>query len=178
MFCHAEALGKAPAMRAVGIIMAGAVLAWASPALAAGALHKSHCRSDELTVFACPVGRKTVSLCASADRSPLQYRFGPPGRIELSYPEKPTAPREAFMGSLALYGRGGGSYVRFTLAGVTYTLYRYIGSGHEEDGLVVTRGDKKLMASKCPNFADVDHDWWLQIDKGALPPGLDEPVVP
>lgn len=169
-------------MRALGIATLGAVLASSLPVLAVERLHPSHCGPGEATVFTCPIGGKIVSLCASSERSfsagTLQYRFGRIGNVELTYPEKPIPPLEAFTGGLALYGSGGSSYVRFTRAGVAYTLYRYSGIGHQEDGLVVSRGERKLLASKCPNFADVDDDWWLLIDKGALPPDPDEPVVP
>ena len=169
-------------MPGFGISVLGAALAllFATPVVEAA--HRSHCTGGEVAVFTCPIGDKTVSLCASADRSfssgTLQYRFGRIGKVEMNYPEKAAASRKAFRGGLALYGSGGSSYVRFVRAGVAYTLYRYSGIGHQEDGLVVSRGDRKLTAAKCPNFAVVDDEWWLQIDKGALPPDPDEPVVP
>ncbi|WP_243369402.1 hypothetical protein [Microvirga solisilvae] len=138
----------------------------------------THCRSDEVTVFTCPVGKKTVSLCASPDRSfssgSLQYRFGRIGAVELSYPEKPLPPREAFTGGLF----GGHSYVRFTNAGATYTVYRYSWVGSQADGLAVSRGGKKLFDVECPNFADVDTKWWVAIDKDALPNDPDETTIP
>jgi hypothetical protein len=169
-------------MRAPGIATLGAMLVSSLPVSAVERPHPSHCDPNEATVFTCTVGRKTVSLCASADRSfssgTLQYRFGRIGQVELSYPEKPVAPHEAFTGGLALQGGGGYSYVRFIRSGISYTVYRFIGSGHEEDGLVVKRGEKELLAVTCPNFADVDNDWWLRIDNDALPAFPDELDVP
>ncbi|MBD2747418.1 hypothetical protein IC232_12010 [Microvirga sp. BT688] len=166
-------------MRGLGIATLGAVLV--SSSVVAGP-SKSHCSSGEATVFTCTVGGKTVSLCASADRSfsfgTLQYRFGRIGWVELSYPERPVAPHEAFTGGLALQGGGGYSYVRFIRNGIRYTVYRFIGSGHEEDGLVVKRGEKELLAVTCSNFAHVDNDWWRRIDNDALPAFPDELDVP
>ncbi len=68
------------------------------------------CQPDEQVYFSCPVKKsnlgpggagKTVSLCASqtlsAKEGYLQYRFGTPGRIELSYPEQRQGSQQQFL---------------------------------------------------------------------------------
>lgn len=50
----------------------------------------SHCEPTEQIVFSCRIGPKIASLCASkrltATEGHVQYRFGPPGRVELAAP--------------------------------------------------------------------------------------------
>jgi hypothetical protein len=52
----------------------------------------SHCAASEQAYFSCTVknSSKVISVCGSRDESPggsyLQYRFGPPGKVEFEYP--------------------------------------------------------------------------------------------
>ena len=48
------------------------------------------CSTEETLLFGCDSGPKMISVCASpgfsATTGYVQYRFGTPGKIELSYP--------------------------------------------------------------------------------------------
>jgi hypothetical protein len=59
------------------------------------------CTSTEKPIFSCPIGKKTLSVCASTDLSPtsgyLTYRFGASlQKVELSYPATTGHPKSFF----------------------------------------------------------------------------------
>ncbi len=118
----------------------------------------SLCTPAETAIFSCAVGGKIVSLCGSRDLSEtagtMIYRYGRKGAVELTYPEKPVHPREAFTASGVGMSAGLGDYLRFSRNGITYTLYAllYRGVG-EEDGLIVSRDGKTLSRRKCKDYA-------------------------
>ncbi|MGY2173582.1 hypothetical protein [Pseudomonas azotoformans] len=85
------------------------------------------CKTQETLLFGCDSGPKMISVCASRDFSAttgyVQYRFGTPGKIELSYPEKPSPPKGHFWLSSTAYSGGGVAHLRFTNHGVTYAVF-------------------------------------------------------
>lgn len=53
--------------------------------LSSSNLHaKSLCLKTEQTFFSCPTGKKVISYCGQPNKF-LEYRFGTPQKIELSY---------------------------------------------------------------------------------------------
>lgn len=65
----------------------------------------SHCAPAEEVIFSCALqeGGAVVSLCASPDRSWLQYRSGAPGSVEVAYPKENGKSLQAY--SLEWYTR-------------------------------------------------------------------------
>ena len=58
---------------------------------------RSHCEPGEQIVFCCLIGQKIASLCASKRLTPteghVQYRYGPPGKVEIDVPGRSQADR-------------------------------------------------------------------------------------
>jgi hypothetical protein len=86
------------------------------------------CTASEKAVFSCPVGNKTLSICASADLSPtsgyLKYRFGRSlQRVELSYPSEDGHPRRSF----SFFQESGGHWsveqLSFAIADYVYIVF-------------------------------------------------------
>jgi hypothetical protein len=116
----------------------------------------SLCAPNEPVVFACHVGGKMVSLCRPAgDRGMLSYRFGGPGKLELSYPEPGRQASAAFtVKSLPLVG-GGETTVAFQRGAYTYTVYSRVARAEDdaspefEDGVIVARRGKVISRMRC-----------------------------
>jgi hypothetical protein len=143
----------------------------------------SLCQPSETAIFSCAVGGKIASLCASGDIGPgqgsLTYRFGRKAAVELTHPETPTPPDQAF--STAVVGDAGfaGDIVRFSRGETSYTLYSIIVKGQgERDGILVARGGRRLADLKCKGFALGAEAWRLlyraRLPK-AEPASLDQP---
>ncbi|HEV2512342.1 hypothetical protein [Bosea sp. (in: a-proteobacteria)] len=133
----------------------------------------SLCRAGETAIFSCAIGGKTASLCASADLGPSQgsltYRFGRKGAIELTHPEAPALPDQAF--STAVVGDAGfaGDIVRFNRGETRYTLYSIIVKGQgERDGIRVSRAGRQLADLRCKDFA-LGADAWKLLYRAKLP---------
>ena len=140
-------------------IIAGAAAAPAAPAPSASR-QASFCTSQEFIVFACPVGSKLVSVCASRDLNArsgyMQYRFGKPGEpLEMTLPEGFVHPSRATTGESVPFSGGGGSWLRFRNGPVSYVMYTGIGrwgpGGRtaEKQGVVVEKGGKRIASLKC-----------------------------
>ncbi len=117
------------------------------------------CKAEETTVFSCELkqNHKTVSLCASKSFTEqggfLQYRFGQPNKIELTYPQE-------LKGSLARFGYDEYSrpdlstfVVGFNNGGYRYELMETT-EGGSDDGtttrkLIVTSKAKKSVELTC-----------------------------
>jgi hypothetical protein len=122
----------------------------------------SLCTPLEEPVFACRVGSKLVSVCASknATRSGgyVQYRYGKPDSrdaFELEVPAgRPTPPRSATGDSMPFAG-GGAAWMRFRNGEHAYVVYTGIGKWgprgetQERAGLVVERGGKAIRSIRC-----------------------------
>lgn len=158
------------------VLVSGArVLADAGPTPAA---QGSLCALDESIVFACQVGAKRVSVCASADASNvsgyLQYRFGkadgsePP---ELSLPADRSVPRLASRGESVPFAGGGGSWLRFHGGRYSYVVYSGIGrwgpQGEtlELQGVQVERDGETIATLPCtgPLQSMLGPDWFEQV---------------
>jgi hypothetical protein len=133
----------------------------------------SLCQPGETAVFSCAIGGKTASLCASGDIGPgqgsLSYRFGRKGAIELTHPDKPAPPDQAF--STAVVGDAGfaGDIVRFSRGETRYTLYSIIVKGQgERDGILIARGGRRLADLTCKDFA-LGADAWKLLYRAKLP---------
>lgn len=130
-----------------GLIGLLAVPAWAA---------ESHCRAQEHIIFSCSVGKKTVSVCASADLSAttgyLQYRFGPKGALELVFPDMTQASTAAsyVQARTLMFAGGGGGYLRFINGAHQYIVYSAIGKGWgPKDGVAVERNGQLVVNLEC-----------------------------
>ena len=142
----------------------------------------SLCAPNETVVFACAIGQKQASLCASADLSEtagsLNYRFGKPGAVELSYPAPGADPHKAF--TIASISPGAGDFVRFSQAGSTYSVYSLVTKQPGQffvDGVLVSQGKKVLADLRCKEQA-LGPDNWAPIYKAKLPQDPDTDLRP
>ena len=133
----------------------------------------SLCQPTETAVFSCAIGSKVASLCASPDIGPSQgsliYRFGRQDAIELTHPDRSVPPDQAF--STAVIGDAGfaGDIVRFSRGETRYTLYSIIVKGQgERDGILVSRGGRRLAELKCKDSA-LGADAWKLLYRAKLP---------
>lgn len=146
------------AMAGVGLLLAGSAAARVAPAPA------NLCTAGERVAFTCRAGAKVISFCASGDV--LHYRFGKPGRAELSYPAGNAPARSVFRFSSAAYSGGGEARVRFTNGGYDYLVYTALIAGswnadgtrdHEElDGVLVRKGGRKVANIRCTTSPEND----------------------
>ncbi|MFW5837743.1 MAG: hypothetical protein ACOCVM_07020 [Desulfovibrionaceae bacterium] len=142
----------------------------ASVAVCAATAHAGdvgHCLSGEKTIFTCQIKGKTkvVSVCASQDLGPdsgyVQYRFGKPGAIEMTYPANKAGSSQAFR--VSTYTRAGTSYnsLSFKNKGVEYVVYDdYVSEGGQEEfasGVKVILPDKREVDIPC---ADMVRNFW------------------
>lgn len=133
----------------------------------------SMCKLSETAIFSCAIGSKIASLCASPDIGPgqgsLTYRFGREGKIELTHPDRPVPPAQAF--STAVVGDAGfaGDIVRFWRGETRYTLYSIIVRGQgERDGIRISRDGRQLADLRCKDFA-LGSDAWKLLYRAKLP---------
>lgn len=120
-------------------------------AVAASQAHAAHaqslCAKDEITYFSCPASNgRSINLCGKSAQT-LQYRFGKPGRVELTFPARPEEGVDAFR--YAHYSRFQVDRfeLRFDNAGTEYVLFDYIESGRREAGVGVSQGGKEISVS-------------------------------
>jgi hypothetical protein len=118
------------------------------------------CEADEQVIFGCTSKDKMISLCASPDVSNtgghMQYRFGTPGKIELAYPDKQSAPKGNFMHSFEPYSGGYSERVRFENGKVQYVIFEDMistGAGSAEKemhrGVGILMPGKKATSRLC-----------------------------
>ena len=139
---------------------------------AAGAdISGSLCLPGENVMFSCQIGEKVVSLCATADLSVdtgcLTYRFGRPGREpELTYPSKPTHPKDAFCYAYSGYSKGSTQELAFDIGDYTYTVHidnhAFRGSA---SGIVIEKNGKRVAYLKC-NVPDPNDRLYELTKKG------------
>ncbi|MBS0586901.1 MAG: hypothetical protein JSS37_02860 [Proteobacteria bacterium] len=117
---------------------------------------ESHCREQERIVFSCSLGKKTVSVCASADLSAtggyLQYRFGQKGGLELAFPDLTQATPAAshVQARTLMFAGGGGGYLRFVNGTHHYIVYTAIGKGWgAKDGVAVEKNGQLVTNLEC-----------------------------
>ncbi len=153
-------------MRAASLALLVAAPALMAPAIAAPGkvVTVGLCRAGEVPIFSCRLGKKSVAICGvtspSGARS-AQYRFGAPGKVEMTYP----GPEGGKLGyASAPYSGGGEEQVSFERGGYRYVVYSSMvrtGFGADglnnpafESGLLVQQGDKIVSKSKCADPPD------------------------
>jgi hypothetical protein len=100
------------------------------------------CTPDEQVFFSCPVGKKIVSLCTTADK--MSYRFGTPKKIEMTFSGGAT---DRKFSRIEVSGASNSSRnVSFTNQGVNYTLYSPARGG---PGLNVDKDGVSLAHMEC-----------------------------
>ena len=113
----------------------------ALPAFGKGTL----CERNEINYSTCLSGSRLISLCASRDldgqNGYMQFRYGKPGKIEISYPDKTQNPRYVFFESHRSYTDGSESRISFTREGAKYVLFTNTvwATGKITHGLVISR---------------------------------------
>jgi hypothetical protein len=108
----------------------------------------THCATNERVVFSCVTDSKVVSVCASGDGA-LSYRFGPPGRPEISYPPASES-RSLVKAGRWVFAGGGGAWLAFHRPPFRYVIYTAIGRGwHERAGVAVEKDGRLLTNLRC-----------------------------
>lgn len=144
------------------------------------------CGAGETPLFQCvTTGGKQVAVCAAKGGSPaVQYRFGAPGRLELTYPAAGSRGVGTMRWASTAYSGGGEMQIQFDNGGVTYVVYAGMyrtGFGADgknnpvdELGVLALRSGKVISRRKC-TAAPVQggaHDWINEpATKAALPEG-------
>jgi hypothetical protein len=89
----------------------------------------SHCGPSEAIIFSCRIkgSTKIVSLCASKQLSKeagyLQYRFGRPGAVELTFPEEKRNSQAQFLFNHYFRAQVDETQVIFKNGAYTYSIY-------------------------------------------------------
>ncbi|TAK61652.1 hypothetical protein [Methylobacter sp.] len=119
----------------------------------------SLCDADEQVLFSCPVGKsgKLVSLCGfrklEKDVGYLQYRYGSPKNIELTFPSAKAGSLEKFRYAHYFRFQVDRTFVSFSNGGFEYSVFtNYDG---EEESPVQEKGVtvfKKSQPDKETNF--------------------------
>jgi hypothetical protein len=114
------------------------------------------CLNNEQDIFSCHTAtKKIISVCASKDLAPdhgyLQYRFGTPGKIEVSVPaDRSVPPTNSTLAGTLVFSGGGGDYLRFKAGDYDYVVYTAIGKGWgEKDGVAIEKNGKPLSHVSC-----------------------------
>ena len=117
-------------------------------------------------VFACSLGRKSVSVTSLGHR--LTYTFGTPGHTEISITGS------AGQGNVLHYGAryaGLEDQVRFVSGQYSYVAYSMEGNSSTDSspvsGLIVLKGDKVAADMPCTRYAEFSGDFdldWLPAD--------------
>lgn len=121
------------------------------------AAEPSHCSADEQIIYSCSVGKKTASVCASKDAAKdkgyVQYKFGPIGKPEITFPDKKEPGNKNFSFVMELFAYQAGPRIIFTNGKFTYSLLSYSGRG--DGGTVsVERSGKTIAEMQCKNPPD------------------------
>lgn len=109
------------------------------------------CMPAETPLFTCTLGTRRASVCQTGGKA--IYRYGRPGRIELSTQWLTLASRS--------FSGGGETQIAAANNGYSYTMFdRTVRTGfgadgrndpQSETGLVVRRGSKQLSSRRCDN---------------------------
>lgn len=117
---------------------------------------KSLCKANENVLFSCSLGKKTVSLCTSDNGTApeyLEYRFGTPAKIELSYKGTATDSPLKFKRSEVTYASNAATIVWFKNSETNYLLHFPADGGPL---LEVIKDGKTIAELSCKNgWADV-----------------------
>lgn len=153
MGCLPTRLTSAPA-KVIGVTTA-ALIGWGSamtlattPASGGPARRPtSLCMAGEQPLFACPIGRKLVSVCSSGRGA--TYRFGTPAKVELL--------STALSYARTWYSGGGEAQISFSNNGVRYIVYdravRTSFDGHNDTqfsaGVLIQKDGRTISNARC-----------------------------
>lgn len=124
------------------------------PAAAHNSPAIGHCTSGETAAFTCSVGKKTVSVCVNGNSA--QYRYGPVGAPELSYPANAAATSTNVRHGSVGFSGGDAEYIRFISGNTQYIVYSGVGRGWSKDGLVAVKDTSILNKKLCSDVAEVN----------------------
>ncbi|HOX47003.1 MAG TPA: hypothetical protein PK668_25630 [Myxococcota bacterium] len=140
---------------------------------------KTLCKPDEWVVFGCQMleGGKLLSVCASKDlglkdgevTGTIEYRFGRPGKVELTFPEGGLIVEGAF--NFTRYTRPQDTMLALTFVnkGAKYEVYAdYVGNDQAAGVRVTPVGKTEPIPLECRE-PWVDEMMKLE-DKGFAPP--------
>ena len=150
-------------------------------------LSASLCHPTEQVLFQCALGTRQVAMCSAGapGKELVQYRFGKPGRIELSYPAEPAHGPDTLVWAYTGFSGGGGMQIHFDNAGTQFVLYSNMvrtGFGSDELnypmdqlGLFATRNGRLIYDKHCNAHVSFSrgHDDWIDEarTKASLPEG-------
>lgn len=130
----------------------------------------SLCTPDETPLFSCAIKLKQVSVCGSGSQA--IYRFGQPGKIELSSRDLTIASHG--------YSGGGETQIAATNKGYTYIVYdKTMRTGFDQDGrnapvstsgLFIRSGGKTLASKLCDDDAPIATRARTILPSGAFVP--------
>jgi hypothetical protein len=127
----------------VGMLLAATGLARAATT--------TQCATNERIVFSCAIDDRVVSVCAAGDHAQdsgsLTYRFGPPGRPEISYPP-PGGSAHVVTAGRWVFAGGGGAWLAFHRSSYRYIVYSAIGRGWYEKAGVAVEKDGHLLTNR------------------------------
>jgi hypothetical protein len=137
------------------------------------------CGSPQRALFSCSTGTKTASICASRDLTAsagfLQYRFGRPTAVELSYPPAGADWRKVARGGTFMFSGGGGAFLAFTNVPYRYIVYSAVGRGWgSKAGVIVEKGGKRVTSLACKGKAtsglgpDLFSKAGIEVDDGSF----------
>ncbi len=144
---------------------------------------KTLCKPDEWVVFGCQMlkGGKLLSVCASKDlglkdgevTGTIEYRFGKPGKVELTFPEGGLIVEGAFDFSRLTRPQDTLLTLTFVNKGVKYEVYAdYVGEQRSAGVRVTPEGKTEPVPLEC-RAPWVDELMKLE-EKGFAPPAQDE----
>jgi hypothetical protein len=125
------------------------------------------CEAGERRFFSCEIGAKRVSVCGRG--SGAVYRYGTPGKVELSAPSLTFANRA--------YSGGGESQLTASNGDYTYTVYdRTVRTSFEEggndpafsSGLVIARAGRVISSKMCKSESPVEADAERALPAGSF----------
>jgi hypothetical protein len=127
----------------------------------------SHCEVGEQIVFSCRIGQKIASLCASKRLTPtegyVQYRYGPPGRIEIDIPGRSPADRARIRGMRSPPSTANALVMSIDHGGFTYAIFSSESVGSVSDGMrswvydsgvEVRKGREMVFSKHCSGQPD------------------------
>ena len=127
----------------------------------------SHCEPDEQIVFSCHIGKKTASLCASKHltrtEGHVQYRYGPPGKIEIDVPGRSLADRARIKVMRSPPSNANATAIGVESGGFAYYVFssESVGSVSDgmrswvyESGVEVHKGRETVFSKHCTGQPD------------------------
>lgn len=160
-------IDRMPMQRVLGGALIGVLAAASAIAADRQEARASHCEPSEQVVFSCRIGPKVASLCASKRLTPaeghVQYRYGPPGRVEIAVPGRSPAdrPRITVMRSppstanaLSVGIESGGFHYHVFSSESTGSVGAGMRSWVYDGGVEVRKGQATVFSKHCTGQPD------------------------